>query len=61
MIVSRQLCDCEIIVYVKEALRRDEVLSKNHINEMYVVALVERGIETDDDTRKNDRNFLDIP
>ena len=52
-ILSRQLCDCEIIVYVKEALRRDEVLSMNHINEMYVDALVEKGIETDDNTRTN--------
>ena len=40
-------------MYVKEALHRDEVLSMNHINEMYVDALVEKGTETDGNTRTN--------
>ena len=45
----KQLVDCEIVVYVKESLKMSkcEFLTMNHLNEMYVSSLKEKGIETD--------------
>ena len=43
----RQLCDCEIVVYVKEVLHSNEVLTMNEIHDMYVDVLVDKGVETE--------------
>ena len=67
--LSRHLCDCEIVVYVSESLCNHEVLTLNHIHDMYLAALVERGIEYDIDEgssnkyKKHLRSLLsrDIP
>ena len=55
----RYMCDCEIIVFVRESLVGDKCLTLNEINESYVTSLNDKNIETMPDIHYKKR-FKDL-
>lgn len=46
--ILKQMCDSEIVLYVKEFLKHEsETLTMNHLNTMYISAFKERGLNVD--------------
>ena len=46
--IVKQLCDSEIVIYVKEFLKHEnEMLTMNHLNKLYISSLQEKGLDVD--------------